>query len=68
MELIQYLKANYVDVRVIGVVNPSIIINNEGISYTVYIAVSQKKGKYVVCKGSERFYFDRLIEIKKFIK
>lgn len=68
MELIQYLKANYVDVRVIGVINPSVIVTLNNTSYTLYMANGQNKAKYVVCKGQERFYFDKLIEIKKFIK
>ena len=68
MDLIEYLKANYTDVRVIGVINPSIIITHNEITYTIYRAVSQKNGKYVICKGQERVCFDSFSLIKKFIK
>ena len=69
MELIKYLKANYSDVRVIGVKNPSVIVNHNGVTYIIYRACySAKKANYVICKGLDRFYFDRMSETKRYIK
>ena len=68
MELIKYLKANYSDVRVIGIKNPSVIVTYKATTYIFYNAKSQNKGKHVICNGLERFYFDRMSEIKRYIK
>jgi hypothetical protein len=68
MDLITYIKANYSDVRVIGVANPSIIITHKEKTYTIYHAKGQKRNKYVICKGLDRFYFDQFNEIKKHIR
>jgi len=65
---IKQILAIYPDARVIWVINPSIIIINNGTSYTVYKSIAQHQGKFVICKGEDRSYFDEIEEIKTIIK
>lgn len=66
MKLETYLKNHFQDVTVIGVVNPSIILNHEGISYVIY-RLYYGKHRFVLCKGEQRFEFDTPSEIHKLI-
>lgn len=68
MDLIQEIKANYTDVRIIGVKNPSVIITVGGKVYTIYEARGQNNKKYVIVNGLDRFYFDQFFELKKYIR
>ena len=49
MKLETYLKNHFQDVTVIGVVNPSIILNHNGNHYVIY-RVFHKKHRFVLCK------------------
>ena len=66
MKLETYLKNHFQDVTVIGVVNPSIILNHEGTSYVIY-RLYHGKQRFVLCKGEQRFEFDTPSEIHKLI-
>lgn len=67
-KLIEYCKANYADVRIIGVVNPSIIIHFKGKNYIVYREPNNKKGRYTSACGEDRNYFNDFSELKRIIK
>lgn len=63
--VIDYLKANYTDVRVIGVINPSVVVNQDDKSFVIY---KTNTNKYVICSGENRIPFEKPSEIKNYIK
>ena len=69
MSISEYAKKNFDNVRIIGVVNPSVIVVVNGVSFTIYRVRHGNKGwNYVACQGENRHYFNELSEIKKIIK
>lgn len=57
MKLETYLKKNFQDVSVIGVTNPSLIVNHDGNHYVIYRQSGHIK-KFVLCSGVYRYEFD----------
>lgn len=66
MKIETYLQNNYSDVTVIGVVNPSVIVNHNGESYVVYVLYHGKR-RIIVCHGESRYEVEKLTEIKQII-
>ena len=60
------LQNNFPDVTVVGVVNPSVIVNHNGESYVVY-RQSNKSNRFVLCHGVSRYEVNKLMEIKLII-
>lgn len=63
--LINYLSSNFIDVRVIGTNNPSVIITYEDISYVIY---QLNKDEFVICYCEERYTCTQNYQVKKYIK
>lgn len=66
MKIETYLKNNFPDVTVVGVVNPSVIVNHNGESYVVYVLYHGKR-IIIVCHGESRYEVEKLTEIKQII-
>lgn len=66
MKIETYLKGHFSDVTVVGVVNPSIIINHNSMHYVVY-RQSWKGKRFVLCAGEKRYEFDKPSEIHNLI-
>ena len=68
-ELIEFTTKNFKKVRVIGVLNPSVIVTFKKKSYVIYKPYGQKnEGKYVICIGTDRYSANSVEEIKTIIK
>jgi len=63
--VIDYVKANYIDVRVIGYINPSVVITQDDKTYVIYKIGTNK---YMICSGENRIPFEKPSEIKNHIK
>lgn len=62
MELKEYIKSNFSDVRIIGEVNPSIIVRYGDVSFVFYENKGARTKKYIMCCGENRVEFDDPIE------
>lgn len=66
MKIETYLQNNFPDVTVVGMVNPSVIVNHDGESYVVYRMYHGKR-RIIVCHGEKRYEVNKLMEIKQII-
>jgi len=67
--LVNFCMANYADVRVVGNINPSVIVKFNGVGHVIYRPINQQNAsKYVICKGEDRFNVNSLDEIKTIIR
>lgn len=59
MNLQDYIKLKFDNVRVIGVTNPSVIVSYNDYSFLFYRNIGGGEHKYVMCYNDVRVYFDQ---------